>query len=137
MNLTVNFPRSPRRRLAGLVHVPRMIDKARACKEGTLGEYIYPCPLDKQMLEFLNIDSDTFMDKAVTLNEEDMDKWVQSLYQNKSRRDIEKINEQILNAAPDNDEARKKFKSILNSIDRTRFDITSWVDLIDLEEGRM
>lgn len=137
MNLTVSFPRSPRQRLAGLVHIPRMIDKARACKEGTLGEYVYPCPLDKKILGFLNIDADTFMDKAATLNEDEMAEWIQSLCQPKSRRDIEKINEDILNAAPDNDEARKKFKEILNSIDRTRSDITTWVDLLDLEEGRM
>lgn len=137
MNLTSKYPRSPRQRLAGLVHVPRMIDKARACKENTLGEYIYPCPLDKQILEFLNVDSDAFMDKASTLPEATIEEWVEYLVQSKSRRDFEKINEAILNASPDTDEAKRKFKDILNSIDRNRFDITSWAELIDLEEGRM
>ncbi|CAI2718101.1 DUF5069 domain-containing protein [Nitrospina watsonii] len=137
MNLTSKYPRSPRQRLAGLVHVPRMIDKARACKENTLGEYIYPCPLDKQILEFLNVDSDAFMDKASTLPEATIEEWVEYLVQSKSRRDFEKINESILNASPDTDDAKRKFKDILNSIDRNRFDITSWAELIDLEEGRM
>ncbi|MGP0565049.1 DUF5069 domain-containing protein [Nitrospina sp. 32_T5] len=137
MNLTARYPRSPRQRLAELVHVPRMIDKARACHKNTLGEYIYPCPLDKMILEFLNVDSDTFMEKAASFPEATIEEWVEYLVQDKSRRDFEKINEAILNASPDNDEAREKFKNLLNSIDRTRDDITSWAELIDLEEGRM
>jgi hypothetical protein len=56
MNLNETFPRSPRDKMNGLVFLPRMIDKARAFKQNSLGEYIFPCPLDKKILEFLKID---------------------------------------------------------------------------------
>ncbi|MBI5777374.1 MAG: DUF5069 domain-containing protein, partial [Nitrospirae bacterium] len=44
MDLRKNYPRSPREKLAGYVHLPRMIDKCRASLAGTEGDYIYPCP---------------------------------------------------------------------------------------------
>ena len=56
MDLTKSFPRNPKIKMGGLVMVPRMIDKARAYNAKTLGEYIFPCPLDKIVLEFLDID---------------------------------------------------------------------------------
>ncbi len=52
-DLTKTFPRSPRIKMAGLAHVARMTDKARALKMGTQGEYKYPCPLDEIVLESL------------------------------------------------------------------------------------
>ena len=53
MDLTQSFPRSPKMKMSGLVMVPRMIDKARAYNAEALGEYIFPCPLDKIILKFL------------------------------------------------------------------------------------
>lgn len=54
-DLTQHPPRSPRVRLGGYLHLPRMLDKIRAQVAGTLGEYIFPCPLDRQFLDFLGI----------------------------------------------------------------------------------
>ena len=53
MDLSKVFPRSPKQKMAGLVHLVRMIDKGRAYKEKKLADYIYPCPLDKIILNFL------------------------------------------------------------------------------------
>jgi hypothetical protein len=36
-DLTKTFPRSPNEKMAGLVHLPRMLDKARAKEKGLLG----------------------------------------------------------------------------------------------------
>ena len=44
--------------------LPRMIDKARAYNSKTLGEYIFPCPLDKIILEFLNTDYEEIIQLA-------------------------------------------------------------------------
>ena len=60
MDLSRDFPRSPKQKIAGLVQLGRMIDKGRAYKEKKLAEYIYPCPLDKIILNFLCIDADAF-----------------------------------------------------------------------------
>ena len=55
-DLTQHPPRSPRSRLGGLVHLPRLLDKARALAAGKIGEYNYPCPLDEWLLGFLGVD---------------------------------------------------------------------------------
>jgi len=130
-------PRGPREKLADLVHLPRMVDKARAAQQNTLGEYIYPCPMDKIMLEFLKVDSDTFQEKACNDTEENLSNWITLQCQNRSSGDKDAINNKILKVQPDNPEKREIFNEILNKIDPSRTDITTWVDLIDLEEGRL
>jgi len=63
-DLSQHPPRSPRVRLGGFVHLPRFLDKARAAAAGTLGEYIFPCPMDKRMLAFLGLEADAFLDQV-------------------------------------------------------------------------
>src|SRR5207249_1919473 len=60
MDLRVHHPRSVREKLAGYVHLARMIDKCRAVLAGTQGEYIFPCPLDRRLLEFAGLEADQF-----------------------------------------------------------------------------
>ncbi len=40
----------------------RMIDKARAKADGTIDDYIYPCPDDQKLLAKLNMSGDEFLD---------------------------------------------------------------------------
>lgn len=61
MDLTSTHPRSPYDQLDGLPWLPRMIDKARAHAAGTLGEYSYPCGMDRATLDFYGIAPDTFL----------------------------------------------------------------------------
>ncbi len=63
-DLTQHPPRSPRARLGGYVHLPRLLDKARAAAAGKLGEYVYPCPLDKRFFAFTGIDPDELLGAA-------------------------------------------------------------------------
>jgi quercetin dioxygenase-like cupin family protein len=51
-------------RLGGYPWLPRMIDKARASRRGTLGDAIYPCPIDQSLLARLGIPPWTFADIA-------------------------------------------------------------------------
>jgi len=135
MNLTLEFPRSPRVLLGGLVHIARMIDKARAKHEGTLGEYIYPCPLDKMVLEFLGIGDEEFLAQAVSLTDAKLEEWVQTLIATKCQDDIPNFNMVFLDSRPEDEEGQAKFNKILKSIDPSRTDVTTWPGLIDLEEG--
>jgi hypothetical protein len=52
--------------LDGYAWLPRMIDKARAFRAGTLGAYVHPCPVDRRCLTLLGIDVETFGDIAET-----------------------------------------------------------------------
>ncbi|MFT4901460.1 MAG: hypothetical protein ACI81V_000733 [Lentimonas sp.] len=60
LDLTKEFPRSPRASLAGYIIAGRTLDKCRAVIAGTAGEYHYNCPLDQIFLSFVGIDADAF-----------------------------------------------------------------------------
>jgi len=60
-DLTQHPPRSPRVRLGGYVHLPRLLDKARAFAAGKNGEYFFNCPLDQSFFEFTGIDHEQLL----------------------------------------------------------------------------
>lgn len=60
MDLTKTYPRPGETILGGYPWLARLIDKARAYNEGTLGDYIYPCPIDKELLAELNLTGEEF-----------------------------------------------------------------------------
>ena len=135
MDLSHTFPRSPRDKLSGLVHLPRMIDKALASKQNTLGDYIFPCPLDKIILDFLQIDAEEWVRLVHSHNEEQLTRWVENKFGSGLPEDVESINRQILERKPDSEERWKRYYELRDSIDSSRKEVMTWVDLIDLEEG--
>ena len=137
MDLSRDFPRSPKQKIAGLVQLGRMIDKGRAYKEKRLADYIYPCPLDKIILNFLRIDSDTFAKMVVDKKDDEIGIWAKDLTKSKSSREISFVNKQILDRKPDSQDRLQYFNEIRDKIDPSRTDIITWVDLLDLEEGRI
>jgi hypothetical protein len=137
MDLTQLFPRSPKIKMSGLVMVPRMIDKARAYNAKTLGEYIFPCPLDKIILEFLNIDHEEIIHLAQKLTDEEIVLWIKERCLNRSEKDKEQINQKILERKPNTQESLNRFNKLRNAVNPTRTDITTWVDLLELDENRM
>ena len=54
-DLTQHPPRSPHVQLGGFVHLPRLLDKARASHAGNAGDYHYNCPLDQHFFKFTGI----------------------------------------------------------------------------------
>ncbi len=138
MDLRTNFPRSMRFKLVGHVHLARMIDKCRAVLAGTEGEYIYPCPMDERLLDFVGITSDQFT-AAVKANPGDagVATWFQQKAMPHSPAEVEGWNQKLLARGPSSPASAAKFKKYLNAIDPSRTDITAWSDLQDLEEGRV
>ena len=63
MNLIDHYPRSSRKKLVGLFHILRMIDKENAKRYSALSEYILPCPMYKIVLKFLDISEAKFVEK--------------------------------------------------------------------------
>lgn len=45
------FPRRGREPLGDALWLARVFDKARAAKNGAIHDYIYPCPMDKGVME--------------------------------------------------------------------------------------
>ena len=137
MDLSRAYPRSPKLKMSGLVQLARMIDKARAFRENKMSDYIYPCPLDKIILNFLRIDSDEFAIKAMDFSDDEISAWSQEILKDKKDAELDFINDQILERRPDSEDRLKYFYEIRNRIDPSREDINTWVDLLDLEEGRL
>jgi len=123
--------------MSGIAHLPRMIDKALASKLNTLGEYIFPCPLDQIILDFIGIDAEEWIHLVNSKNEEQLSRWVANKCQSRSTVEIESVNNEILKRHPESENRWKRFFELRDNIDATRKDITTWVDLIDLEEGRL
>ena len=138
MDLRKDFPRSMRFKLAGYAHLARMIDKCRAVLAGTVGEYIYPCPMDERLMEFAGITSEQFT-AAVKVNstDEGVVKWLEQTGKPHEPGEVEAWNRQLLARGPSSPESAARFKKYLDAIDPSRTDITAWSDLQDLEEGRV
>ena len=137
MDLSKAFPRSPKQEMAGLVHLPRIIDKGRAYKENKLADYIFPCPLDKIILNFLKVDTEVFANMTRDKKDAEINDWAKEQTKSKSQSDFDFINKQILERRPDSEDRLDYFNDLRNKIDPSRTDIETWADLIDLEEGRL
>ena len=136
MDLSRVFPRSPKQKMAGLVHLGRMIDKGRAYKEKKLADYIYPCPLDKIILNFLCVEADTFANMTIEKKDAEISNLAKELIKSKSPNELDLINKIILEKKPDSEDRLKYYNKTRDKIDPSRSDLTPWVALLDLEEGR-
>ena len=126
-----------RAKLAGYVHLARMIDKCRAVLAGTQGEYIYPCPLDDRLLDFAGLTAKQFT-AAVTAHpdDEDMARWFETESAPRSDAERENWNAMMLARGPSSADKQASFNRLRDAVDPSRTDLTSWSDLQDLEEGR-
>lgn len=136
MDLRTHFPRSIRMKPGGYAHLGRMIDKCRAVLAGTQGEYIYPCPMDRLLLEFAGIAPDEFSQVVQGGSDEAVVSWFLAHAIPHPQAEIEAWNQMMLSLSPDTEEKWAYFKACRNAVDPTRTDITAWADLLDLEEHR-
>ena len=54
------FPRRGRDDIDGFLWLARVFDKARAARNGTIHDYIYPCPMDRGVFDRWGITSRVF-----------------------------------------------------------------------------
>ncbi len=66
----LTFPRRGRQPLGRFLWLARVFDKGRASANGTIHDYIYPCPIDRGVFERWGITSDDF-DKALREHRDD------------------------------------------------------------------
>ena len=135
-DLTQRPPRSPRVRLGSFVLLPRILDKCRATLGGKNGDYKFNCPLDQQFFDFTQVDAETFKAEVrAGKSDGEMLSWVQKT----AGRKISQFEAVAWSAhqelrAPSDAETREFFTKLHKEAGATRDDISTWFDLLDLDD---
>ena len=135
-----NLPRSPYNTLGGLVHLPRLIDKARLHRRGTLVGYNYKTVgFDKHLLAFLQVDAEAFEAAANACGTDDeVLQWIQQNGRMPSAAQITEWNRAMITRRPDTPEKLARFQLFLKEAGgEGRNDVQTYFDLIELDEGRL
>jgi hypothetical protein len=138
MDLTKTFPRSVKDKIAGVVMLARTTDKAKAQANGNIGEYHFNCPMDKAVFGFLGIDADRFLDTVKNAkNDGDIEAYAKTFADKKSAAEIAGFNTGFLNYSPEaGSDGDKYFHELRDQVAPGRTDVTTWPDLLDLDEKR-
>jgi len=138
MDLTSSFPRSVKDKVAGVVMLGRTIDKGKAVAHGNVGEYHYNCPMDQAVFGFLGIDQAQLLDKIGQADGDgEIESYVKPFVAKKSSQEIEQWNAGFLQSSPPpGSDGEKYFLELRGSVAPDRTDVTTWADLLDLDEKR-
>jgi hypothetical protein len=136
MDLTKTTPRSVHETFVGIVQLARTTDKAKALTHGNIGEYKYDCPMDKGVFDFLGINGPEYL-KIVknAKSDAEIEAFVKPFASKKSAQEIALFNKQWMTTPPNGD-SLAHFNQLRTRIAPDRTDVTTWPDLLDLEEGR-
>jgi hypothetical protein len=135
-DLTRHPPRSPRTRLGGFVHLPRLIDKARAVVAGTNGDFHYDCPMDQRFWAFTGIKPAPFM-QQVKAGKSDGELLAYVMAKAKPKRtpsEIKAWSAWYEAQTPDNPDGRAFFNDIHRKNAPHRKDIETWFDWLELDD---
>jgi hypothetical protein len=137
IDLTQRPPRSFRVRLGGYVILARMLDKGRATLAKKNGEYNYNSGTDQHLVKFLGLDPDALLKQlAAGKGDGEILEWVQS--HSKTPRapwEIEAWSSFMQKRGPDSDaETLKLFADYLGQYSKTREDIKTWFEAIELDD---
>ncbi|MDQ6941976.1 MAG: DUF5069 domain-containing protein [Candidatus Eremiobacteraeota bacterium] len=137
-DLTTSYPRSVRDKVLGVVQLGRAIDKGIAHANGLNGEYNYDCPMDKGIFDFLGLDGNALLDVIKgAQSESEIEAYVKPFADKKSPQEREQFNETFLSHGPQaGSDAEKYFLGLRNDVAPDRTDVTTWPDLLDLDEKR-
>ncbi len=94
------FPRRGREVIGDALWLLRAADKGRASAAGTIHDYVYPCPMDKGMMERWRITTDEFDD---ALQRNPTDELLYAWFTGRVRPEhIREANEWLLNERVEN-----------------------------------
>ncbi|MBV8299733.1 MAG: DUF5069 domain-containing protein [Candidatus Eremiobacteraeota bacterium] len=137
-DLTSSYPRSVREEYLGVVQLGRAVDKGIATANGLNGEYNYDCPMDKGVFEFLGIDGGALLEVIKNAqSESEIEAYLKPFVEKKSPAEIRAFNEEFLEDGPEpGSSGEAYFLNLRNQVAPHRTDVTTWPDLLDLDEKR-
>jgi hypothetical protein len=142
LDLTRDYPRSPRALFAGYVIAGRMLDKCRAVVNGTAGEYEYNIGPDRVFLEFAGLDADEFKNFVATgATDEEVADWIKTRAKVLSPAEIAAWNftlkcRRICELPPDRQAWVQEYL-LANVKPEVQERVIFNFDLLDAEEGRL
>jgi hypothetical protein len=141
-----NFPRSPKALLGGIAHLGRFIDKVRLRGAGKIQDYNYiTVEFDKYLVDFLGIDAKAFEQRVLAGGtDEELHAWVKANGRKPSDEEIVEWSKNLLASGPKDEAACQRFQGRLEEVATKRGvpvsslpPVTTWVDVIELDEARM
>jgi hypothetical protein len=136
MDLTQTYPRSVHEKWLGVVQLGRALDKGKAKAHGNLGEYNYDCPMDKGVFDFLGMDGEEFLNVIKNAKSDaEIEAYAKQFVDKKSPDELDRWNAEWVTHGP-SDESREYFLNLRNQVAPDRTDVTTWADLLDLDEKR-
>lgn len=135
-DFTQHPPRSPRVRLGGFVHLPRLLDKARAHLAGKLGDYLWGCPLDKRFCDFTGVTPEAML-AAVQTGKSDSEMLAWVLANAKPQRSLYEIAQWsawMEGFGPGGAEGHAWVVDVIKTAGPERTDIRSFFDILDLDD---
>lgn len=136
MDLTKTYPRSVHEKWLGIVQLGRALDKGKAKAHGNLGDYNYDCPMDNAVFEFLGMNGEEFLGVIKNAKSDaEIEAYAKQFVDKKTPAQIEQWNRQWVSREPEG-ESKAYFLNLRNQVAPDRTDVTTWADLLDLDEQR-
>ena len=144
--ISQHLPRSPRALLGGIAHLGRFIDKIRLRNAGLIQDYNYiTVGFDKSLADFLAIDAKAFEQRVLAGGtDEELLAWVKVNGRKPSDQETAQWSQELLASGPKDEAARRRFQGRLEDIAAKRDvsvsslpSVTTWADVIELDEGRL
>ena len=136
-DLAQHPPRSPRVRLGGFAHLPRLLDKCRASIAGKNAEYQYGSPMDQRFLQFTGLDPEILRaEVAKGLSDAEIIAWITANASHKlSGLEISQWSAMLDHWAPGDNGTRAWFNErVAEASGAHRQDITGFFDYLDIDD---
>jgi Domain of unknown function (DUF5069) len=135
--ISPNVRRAARAAASAVIILPRLLDKGRATIMGKNGEFKYGAPFDQHIINFLDLDPAALLEQlAAGKGDGEILEWINAYAkQQHTPWEIEQWSEYMLRRTPDSDEETLLFFfRRVGSFSKTREDIKTWIDLLDLDD---
>jgi Domain of unknown function (DUF5069) len=121
-------------KLGGYVILPRMLDKGRAELAGKAGEYHFSCPLDHRFLTYTGLAAEDILQLLKEgKSDSEILAWIRE-HVKQNDWEIFSWSQYHLQRGPSDNESRQYFNETLQKIAPERDDITTWFDLLDIDD---
>ena len=129
-------PRSPRVRLGGFAHLPRLLDKARAFAAGKNGLYVFDAMMDRHFFAFTGIAAAAFLEAAKAgRSDSEMLAWVtENLHPARTPAEIGQWSAWFENLAPGSSRSHAWVSERIAGYGPSRDDVRTWCDHLDLDD---